>query len=30
MHVYWSKLEPDALQKIADKSVELLNELYAD
>lgn len=30
MHVYWSKLEPDALQKITDKSVELLNELYAD
>ena len=28
MHVYWSKLEPNALQKIADKSVELLNELY--
>lgn len=30
MHVYWSKLEPDALQKITNKSVELLNELYAD
>lgn len=30
MHVYWSKLEPTALQKIADKSVELLNELYCD
>ena len=30
MHVYWSKLEPTALQKIADKSVELLNELYRD
>lgn len=30
MHVYWSKLEPDALQKIADKSVQLLNDLYAD
>lgn len=28
LHTYWNKMEPDALDKIIDKSIEILNELY--
>ena len=28
LHTYWNKMEPDALDKIVDKSVEILNDLY--